>query len=143
MIPIYQRTGTVRGENGDCFQACLASVLNLRLVDVPNFYEGVGNGKLLPDVNRQMMTSWLRGRGLAYCEFGLPMTIHEVLCQMGDTVRDNVYLLTGRTETWHIHTVLARSDRVIHDPATSPGHHNLIGPCHDGYVRVGLFLWKL
>jgi len=54
MIKIYQ---TKFGEEGDCFRACLASILELKIEDVPEFKEGHG-------VWYQKYRKWLQQFGL-------------------------------------------------------------------------------
>lgn len=141
MKPIYQRTGALSGQNGDCFQACLASMFNKRLDDVPNFYDGLDNGKLLPKVNENALRSWLVLMGCSgYAEFGFNMPMQKLLMEMGDRLPGGHYLLTGRTSRCNIHVVICQGGYIRHDPAAAQGQTVLTGPCLDGFYRVGLFI---
>lgn len=144
MTPVYQLSGASRGDNGDCFQACLATVLDLRLAEVPNFYAGLDNGKLLPPETAAAMDRWLERRtGANYIEFGYDGALREVL-KFG-TSHQCAFLLTGHNIRRRTHTVVCRGVQVIHDPATEPGevNHTLLYPCYDNHYRVGIFVLAL
>ena len=139
MRPIYQVTGALPGTNGDCFQACLASVFDLSLKEVPNFMEGSQNGKLLPVEKKKELNEWLATYRCRYLELGYNTTLDWLLPQMAAEMEDHHYLLTGRNKSYHIHTVVCRGKIVIHDPATNPGTNTIYGACHDGFYRIGIF----
>jgi hypothetical protein len=72
MIPVDQTTfgdGSDGGsERGNCLAACVASLLEIPLEDVPNFCAlGSGDGRWFKNLN-----DWLRPFGLAYAEFNYP-----------------------------------------------------------------------
>lgn len=136
MIPVYQR------EPGDCFRACIASMFELRLLDVPSFHEGIPNGKLLPPDRVAAMDAWLADRGFTYLEFGFPMPVDQILARMNSYNPGCTYLLTGRTREGVTHTVIAKGGSVIHDPGSSPGAHALADPCDDMFMRVGIFVME-
>lgn len=80
MKPVDQ---TLFGDEGNCMQACIASVLELPLDDVPNFMALHRAGKSWTHTLRD----WLAERGLAYVEvqfngFGtfsmMPQTYHLI-----------------------------------------------------------------
>jgi hypothetical protein len=54
----------LRPPKGNCFAACLASILELPVGAVPNIYEGADTLYYDPDVAYQRMQVWLRGMGL-------------------------------------------------------------------------------
>lgn len=139
MTPVYQITGALRGTNGDCFQACLASLFNLPLKEVPNFFEGIANGKLLPAANTAKLNEWLTNYRCHFVELGYNQTLDWLLPQMKEEFGDHHYLLTGRNRSYHTHTVVCRAGAIIHDPATNPGVNTITGSCHDGFYRVGIF----
>lgn len=142
MKRIYQRTGSRTGEEGDCFAACLGSLLGVPLNFVPNFMSGTGNGKLLPDSSVQIMTTWLKGRGCGgYVEFGFNLLLERVLENIGNSSPEAYYILTGCNEAMRTHAVVCRGGLILHDPATSPGIHNIRRPCRDGFYRVGFLLF--
>lgn len=146
MKRVYGITGADRAQNGNCFQACIASYLDIRLCEVPNFQVGAINGKLLPVAVRRSMDEWLAVRGFGYVEFAFPafgsvrMNLQYFLGVLGQDFGSNFYLLTGRTAANKTHTVVCRGSEIFHDPATEVGNTVLVGPCHDDYYRVGVFL---
>jgi hypothetical protein len=140
---IYQRTGAKTGDPGDCFAACIASVMDMGLAAIPNFNQTTGNGHLVTPVGTRKLRKWLAPHGHTYAEFGFQLpTLNNLLENMHNVMPETTYLLIGRTNTYHIHCVVAKGGAVIHDPATPAGEHSIRGPCHDGYWRVGLFLWN-
>jgi hypothetical protein len=58
MIPVEQ---SITGDNGDCLRACVASILELPISELPNFVEH--------EDMHAAATSWLAPRGIAF----LPM----------------------------------------------------------------------
>jgi hypothetical protein len=143
MTPVYQRTGAKTGEPGDCFAACMASVLDMGLASVPNFNISSTNGEPVTAEDTERLRVWLAPRGYVYAEFGFHIpTIDIMLVHLGNVVPDTTYFLIGRTNTYRIHCVVAKGGVIMHDPATRAGEHSIRGPCHDGYWRVGLFLWN-
>jgi len=142
MKPIYQTSGADRSANGNCFQACLATLLDKRLTAVPNFLADLKNGELLSDPTLQMMKTWLKGVGCGgYIEFGFNLPIHAVMAHMHEQSPECFYILTGLTREGKVHSVVCRGNRVVHDPATSPGNCVLARQCGDGFYRVGFLLY--
>lgn len=64
MIPVFQTKFTV--EDGDCMRACIASVLELPLDEIPNFTEAEGGERNMWD----LLSAWLYERGLALLHLG-------------------------------------------------------------------------
>lgn len=124
---------------GTCFAACVATLLNLELGAVPQFYDPAlhFDKPLSPAVVHEIV-SWFAARGLAYAEFAMPMEREEILSMM-DTANPGVtYILVGRTATGTPHAVIAGRGRIIHDPATQYPARAVPLPCRDGYYRVGI-----
>jgi hypothetical protein len=59
MIPVTQ---TITGEQGNCFTACLASILELPIREVPNFAKLTNSDEEF----FAMVDEWLATRGLKY-----------------------------------------------------------------------------
>lgn len=138
---VYQRTGSRVGQPGDCFAACLASMLNIRLKDVPNFMTGTEDGKLLPASSKQMLATWLKSVHCGgYVEYGFNHPMEFVLQNIASETPDAYYILTGCTRDFHTHSVVCKGGAVIHDPACEPGRHGLVRTCKDGFFRVGFLL---
>ena len=144
MSPVFQRTGAKTGEHGDCFSACMASVMDLPLAAVPNFNVNMTNGETLAVHNIRKLRKWLHTKGYSYAEIGYQMpTLRNMLDHMYNLIPDTTYLLMGRTNTYRVHCVVAKGGDIIHDPGSEQGdYYSLRGPCPDGFWRVGLFLWN-
>lgn len=105
MIPVFQ---TKFGADGNCFSACLASLLELNIDDVPNFYE-IGGAENVTWWNS--VREWLEQVGLGLVVMSLPSIecidylkgIHIV---SGETIRGGGIL----------HATLWESGKMIHDP---------------------------
>lgn len=108
MRPVVQ-TETALGR-GNCLAACVASVLELPIEDVPNFRLAVNQWVALQE--------WLAGRGLFAIRFRLgpdddgflPMPVPEVDCILvGDSPRNPVlHSVVGRASGYEL--------AVAHDP---------------------------
>lgn len=134
MTPVY-------GTHDNCFQACIASVLHLPLSEVPDFYKGIPNGKPVPQETVYWIDSWMKKRDIVLLFLGYTVRdIIELLDLMSLDLAPVHYIITGSTASGMIHSVVAKGDRIIHDPGTEPGHHTITGPCPDGYFRTTLFL---
>lgn len=143
MKPIYQITGANRCQNGDCFQACLATMLGRTLNQVPNFLEGLSNGGVISDSVLQLMATWLKGAGCGgFVEFGFNMPMQAVMDQIALQFPTSYYMLTGCTDDYRVHSVVCNGNRIVHDPATLPGHSVLRRACNDGFFRVGFLLYQ-
>ena len=87
--------------NGNCFQACVASVLELSLEKVPHFCNEA-NPKWLIELEE-----WLRPLGLA------PLMVQGKGCP----TLDNVYSLAGGpAQRGNKHEVVYFGNTMIHDP---------------------------
>lgn len=143
MTPIYQTTGADRTQNGNCLQACLATLLGRRLDEVPNFLHGTRNGKPIADYVLSRMNAWLKANGCGgYVEFSFNISLDALLKQVSEQSPNIFYLLTGCTRYATVHSVVCHDDHVLHDPATSAGQCTVVKPCEDDYYRVGFLLHK-
>ncbi|HMY20843.1 MAG TPA: hypothetical protein PKA58_31180 [Polyangium sp.] len=99
MIPVDQ---SVFHERGDCMSACIASILELPLEEVPHFAKY--------DDWRERLDAWLRDRGM--------YSIEGIF--NGDWRPDGLYLLGGKSPRHDgSHCVVARGHEVLHDPHPS------------------------
>lgn len=110
MIPVDQRTrggaGAPPAERGDCLSACLASVLELPLGDVPRFCEIED-----PDAWGPAIDDWLAPMGLYFVEVGWSEWFAaEVLPRAG------WHLVAGLSPRGHRHSVVGYAGRLVHDP---------------------------
>lgn len=113
MIPVKQTIvhDIANGVYGNCFSACLASLLELHIDQVPHFTAHIPKGQR---EWTDLVNAWLRRRDLAYFEveasrFDLWVPVLEGI---------GYYVLTGpspRGPDWD-HAVVARGGRIVHDP---------------------------
>ena len=106
MIKVFQTIFDFK--NGNCFQACVASVLELPLEDVPNFC-AEDQDEWLRNYNE-----WLRPRGLG--------VIHVIT----DACSDSNIIISEFTAGYHIagveptkgekHAVVIHNGIIVHDP---------------------------
>lgn len=111
MIPIDQ---TMFGEDqGDCLSACLASILEIPLEDVPYFADIEDNIEFYKAIN-----AWLRPYGYFYLTIE-PGGVEELNCW-----GDYYAILSGPAERpWGepSHAVVARGGELVHDPNPNYG----------------------
>jgi hypothetical protein len=126
MKPVYQTLTEIDPENGkfgNCFQACIASMLELPLEDVPHFAQLACEREIARGVPPAeawkggtdwwyMLNEWLAPRGLYYIEFTEVEAWHEdILKQLG------YHLLIGKSPRGDFdHVVVARAGEIVHDP---------------------------
>jgi len=107
---VYQtRSGN---RNGNCFQAAVASILELDLDEVPDFCNAYSNKDWWDE-----FVKWLNKRGIT-------ADVIEINSrQLKDQIYRNCYLLVaGKVEgVWH--QVVYRNGKMVHDP--NPLHKKL------------------
>lgn len=126
MIRVYQTiTGVApeRGIFGNCFQACIASVLEMNLDDVPHFAQlsvekEVARG-VPPEIAFKestdwwyLLNDWLAARGLYYVQFGQADQWHEdIIARLG------YHLIIGPSPRGdYDHVVVGQAGAIVHDP---------------------------
>ncbi|OPY78311.1 MAG: hypothetical protein A4E65_02334 [Syntrophorhabdus sp. PtaU1.Bin153] len=106
MTPVMQ---TKFGAIGNCFEACLASLLNMSIERVPNFGAYGDEGDWMAEVNE-----WLSQMGLAYFEARIPND------EIDDFFRDKdfFHVMVGHTNRFeHLqHAIVGRKGKMVHDP---------------------------
>jgi hypothetical protein len=107
MIKVYQtRYGK---EKGNCYQACLASVLELPLEDVPDFCnlykEPFGAWQI--EANK-----WLRQFGLATITCSNDFSDSD----MKERFRDCYLIVTGKNSNGINHCVVWQNGKTVHNP---------------------------
>ena len=122
MIKVEQ---TIRGELGNCFGACVASIFELPVGDMPDYLQGIPDNPNWLNVWREWLAK--RNLGIVYTRFCCAdcvppagysiLTIgwkdssiaHAVVCFNGEIVHDPVSGKLGADFTkyfWHVFTVL-------------------------------------
>lgn len=126
---IKEHTGNA-GEIGDCHRACIASLLELPIEDVPHFYD-VDDGAYKNEHTKQAeeyQTRWLAERGLAFVELPfLGDTLEAVLKWVSFYSGETYYLLCAKSRGGHGHSVVCHKDKIVHDP-TYGDPHGIVGP---------------
>lgn len=127
MSPVFQ---TRFGLEGNCFAACVASILGCPITDVPIVLDGNQNRSL---------NEWLAPRGLFYFEF-------EIRSLMTGAFEDAMGIFTVESDTPEVrekgftHAVVGKWDRLgrpvlIHDPKPGADQARAIQP-----LMMGVFL---
>jgi len=108
MTPIMQ---TVTGKGGNCFSACLASVLDLPLSEVPNFFE------IAPDDRDdwwEAVRIWLRKRNLGVLPINADWNIVRSM--------PGAYLIVaGMSPRGRLHSTIWFNGEMVHDPHPEGG----------------------
>lgn len=122
MKPVMQTTFGFPG--GNCFSACVASLLHLPIEDVPYFMGA-------DDKWWDMFLAWLEPRG--YYAICFPLRADQAL--------PGYYVLSGRsprgTADADLHSVVARGLKIVHDPSPEPRRGELLSR-EDAIVLVPL-----
>jgi len=97
---------TIRGKNGNCLAACLCSILELDIKDVPNFCEkGAG---------------WFRDCNNFLRKFGLSLlAIDYNIINRTQSEYDYPYIVQGLGPRGFYHAVVYRKGTMVRDPHPS------------------------
>lgn len=109
------------GEVGNCFAACIASLLELPLESVPNFCAHSHGGTAWFDG----FVSWLKERGFTAIAFG--GDLGEAFGHM----TAGYYIATGPASRGFLHATIQRGGELVHDPH----------PSREGLLSVYEYLW--
>lgn len=127
MTPV--RCTYVPGEEGDCWRACIASILNLPALDVPNFGHMAGDDW---DEMYRLGREWLSQRGIGifrtYCSAAWDL---DKLLEVFSAANSGIPLIISgqsRRNPKESHAVIAINGKIIHDPSNS----GLRGACACG-----------
>ena len=102
MIPVYQ---TIEGEKGDCFRACLASLFDFKIEQVPNFFDTSNETELWWKAVRD----WLRPLG-----FGI-MSL-ETKDKLYLSLFEGYFIVCGKTFKGLDHATIWKNGEMVHDP---------------------------
>ncbi len=114
MIPVHMTTfggpAAPPADRGDCFSACLASILEIPLADVPRFGELYGED----DDWQPHICEWLKRFGYAYIDVDVTdYTVDALLPHLGYCI------VTGMSPRGHRHCVVGKGMEFKHDPHPS------------------------
>jgi hypothetical protein len=146
MKPVFQsdRGNPERTEAGDCFRACVASILELPLNTVPHFFQGQRVGTVISPQRETAMQDWFGLRGMGFVTMPLwAETAVEAMGMFGNRYPNLYYILIGQTRKGVNHAIVCRGNYVAHDPARPA--IGLAGPQGNGVFTVGIIAfseWK-
>ena len=121
MIPVQQtvlKHDPDNGQHGDCFRACVCSLLELSIGEVPHF-------TLLPDdIWWDGFVSYMRGRGydVHWGKYGLCIEPKDIT---------EFYIITGTSPRGVHHAVIYSDGKLVHDPH----------PDGSGVVDIVNYIW--
>ena len=106
MIPVMQtQFGSPRG---NCFAACIASILEVPLRTVPNFCE--------QENWREATNEWLKPMGLCYLDVTLPGDARDELVRFWQ-----FHVISGDGPRGLRHSVVGFAGEIVHDPHPDGG----------------------
>ena len=113
MKPVMQ---TVNGRQGNCFSACLASIFECDIADVPNFFAIAGDDDALW---WSAVRDWLRTRG-----FGIMFL--ELLDPAHLSMFEGWLIVSGKSTRGLDHATIWKDGKMVHDPRQS--NEGLVAP---------------
>jgi hypothetical protein len=119
MTPIVQTIfgdGSSGGERGNCFAACIASILDVPLESVPNFCNW--------DNWREKVSDWLQPLGYAYIDVMLPGDGRDELVRYW-----GYHVISGDAPRGLRHSVVGLRGEIAWDP--HPSFAGLLGTADD------------
>ena len=116
MIPVFQQHSHIPaiGEYGDCFSACLASILELDIDDVPHFTKY----NLSDDDFWSLVKKWIIRQGYSFLHIPFDGDPRQFF---GDSNPNIYYILCGCNEDGIPHSIVCKGNEMIHDPAGGEG----------------------
>lgn len=121
------------GQYGDCFRACVASILDVPISDVPHRYPdrsaweryGQGEGGQLEWHEGDPIVDWLAQRGLRILmrRINGEWTLAEVLHEVAYYNPGVHWIIGGSSRSGHGHVCVARDHEVVWDPHPSNDKH--------------------
>lgn len=102
------------GQFGDCFRACIASLLDLPITAVPHVCDAKPDGDTTWYVE---ISEWLAiEHGLIYFEFGNGDGWAESFAAAGG---ECFHVISGRSPRGHLHAIVGRNGEPFFDPHPS------------------------
>lgn len=131
MIPVQQ---TVTGPRGNCFSACLASLLEIPIESVPFFLSEVGDRTRFDWASR--LDDWLGNFGLYALHFSTIPRSPSVMPAV-------LHIMTGISPRGRPHAVIGKGHHIVWDPhpdrsgLTEVDGYVLLVPTFETGTRVG------
>lgn len=130
-----------KGEYGDCFRACIATLMQVLPSNVPHFFE---DGDV--DQAWKKIHAWLATQG--YSLFSLPLyseggaPLQPILDYIASVNKPDVYYLFNGIGGFSgdSHVVVCRGNRIVHDPNPKGINGHAINGAKDGWYWVHVLL---
>lgn len=106
MIPVFQTI--MDSQNGNCYAACLASILECSLEGIPNFME---KG---PDRFDNILTKWLETKNFVILSVNIVRDEPSIIAIMKDVYSIGSIESPRFKDT--LHAVVCKGFEIIHDP---------------------------
>lgn len=123
-----------KGSFGDCHRTCLACLLHLHPIQVPNF------GEFYYDIDdfKAAELSFLHSLNLDKVEIPFTCTLEQLLESMNNVNPHAYFILGGGSINKVNHSVIAGQGKILWDPSldAEKDSHTIIGPMTDGYFWV-------
>jgi hypothetical protein len=147
MRPVDQSIlhGDPSGARGDCLRACVASVLDLPLLEVPHFAEIASQMEAAGQVADQdkLQADWLAGRGLRLITISFSGGVEATDLYFGRG--DEPYIAWGISPRWDpeterrfCHAVVVKPDgygfKLVHDP--HPSRAGVVDNVYRGFQLI-------
>ena len=120
------------GSYGDCYRACMASILELPAEKVPHFvWDDPTNEEFYKRVDLFLMP-------MGMIRLAIPYTVDPRLTM--SLVNPGVYYIySGETRSGTGHSVVCRGDKIVHDPSPLP--LDIVGPLRDEDEDQESYYW--
>lgn len=123
MIPVYQTImhDPDNGQYGDCFRACIASLMELPIEEVPHFMDGLGvdEGR----IGLRRACDWLKVVGYGTIAYHAAWTPEELHLWQDDFLMalnpNTHHIISGYTARNTFHSVIGKGGHMVHDPHPS------------------------
>jgi len=121
MKPVKQRT--VNPQYGDCFPACLASLLELPIEVIPNDHSG----------------TWFQIIRVFLGQFGLSLTFHN---SQGPIWSETPWIASVKSKNYQdtTHAIIMQDQEVLFDPSTKTGYKKGTSLLGKGIVLGGYIM---
>lgn len=136
MKPLKQRFRHNPPETfGDCASACLASLLELQIDEVPHFSKLFWEGR---DGWGKAEKEFLHSKGLRKVQFGYSCDLQDMLKYMKEANPDTYYILLGKSRNGTAHDVIGLNDQIVWDPSID--NSGIVEPCEEGAYYISVFV---
>jgi hypothetical protein len=128
MKPVDQTIlmGDGSGRAGDCFRACIASLLEMNIEDVPHFVEIYENN---PELHKKpwlkVVNDWLKEIGYYYIEISYN-GYHPGAFKAWAGIDEYYHILCGKSPRGCSHAVIGKNGKIFFDP--HPSHEGFVNP---------------